>query len=139
MNQNGMMFALAHGQKFDKLAIQGISEDILTHTDQILKMLQNYCKLVEKQPAEASDFPAEVEGIKKAIAGPAKTRREPTTRPAPKSASRTKPATRATSNSASPPDAISLSGGSPDLRRVVNPPIATTRIQIPRGSFPQLL
>jgi hypothetical protein len=46
--------------------IQHISRDILAHTNQILEMLQKYCKLIEN-PADRSDAGALLESIKRLV------------------------------------------------------------------------
>ncbi len=78
-NQNSMIVSIAAKQDFDKAAVQEVSRDILTHTDDILKMLQQYCKLIEN-PTDVSNA-SMLDSVKKVIASDKSGGLDPGTRP----------------------------------------------------------
>lgn len=78
-NQNTLLGLISTGQRFDRAAVQQISREILDHTDDILGMLQRYCKLIEN-PTDVSNATM-MDSVKKVMASEKSRVPEPNSQP----------------------------------------------------------
>jgi hypothetical protein len=57
-NQNALLaLAATQGQAMDMALVRSVLDKIMDHTDDVMRMLQKYCKLVEKSTEKASPQP----------------------------------------------------------------------------------